>query len=139
MSIKCWFGLFCVVLLMISVTFSQTAAEKAAEEAATNWLGLIDSGDYGVSWEHAAQLFKSAISKEQWTEKISAVRAPLGKMNSRELKSASYQTSLPGAPDGQYVIIQYDSAFEHKKAALETITVMIDKDGQWRVSGYFIR
>jgi hypothetical protein len=34
-------------------------------------------------------------------------------MNSRKLKSATYKTSLPVAPDGQYVVIQYDSSFEH--------------------------
>ncbi len=139
MRLKCCVVIFCATLSITCAAFGQTAAEKAAEDAASNWLGLIDSGDYGASWDHAAQLFKNAVSKEQWAEKISGVRAPLGKMNSRELKSASYQTSLPGAPDGQYVIIQYDSSFEHKKSAVESVTVMMDKDGLWRVSGYFIR
>jgi len=138
MSAKC-IGILCIMLLVSCAAFSQTAAEKAAEDAASNWLGLIDSGDYGASWDHAAQLFKNAVSKEQWTEKISAVRPPLGKITSRELKSASYQTSVPGAPDGKYVIIQYDSSLEHKKSTVETVTVMMDKDGEWRVSGYFIR
>ena len=57
----------------------------------------------------------------------------------RKLKSREYATSLPGAPDGQYVIIQYDTSFEHKQAAVEIITPMLGGDGQWRVSGYFIR
>jgi len=29
--------------------------------------------------------------------------------------------------------------FANKKAAVETVTPMKDTDGQWRVSGYFIR
>ena len=33
----------------------------------------------------------------------------------------------------------YASSFEHKKAAVETVTPMLDKDGHWRVSGYFIK
>jgi hypothetical protein len=70
---------------------------------------------------------------------VAPVRDPLGKVLSRALKSATYTTTLPGAPDGQYVVIQYDTAFEHKKSAVETITSMLDKDGTWRVSGYFIK
>ena len=60
-------------------------------------------------------------------------------MISRKLKGAQYETSLPGAPDGEYVVIQYDTSFENKQSAVETITPTLDKDGQWRVSGYFIR
>ena len=31
-------------------------------------------------------------------------------------------------PDGHYVVIQYESSFEHMKAAVQTITPMLDKD-----------
>jgi hypothetical protein len=58
---------------------------------------------------------------------------------SRTLKSRQYAASLPGAPDGKYVVIQYDSVFENKKGAVETVTPMLDPDGTWRVSGYFIK
>ena len=48
-------------------------------------------------------------------------------------------TELPGAPDGEYVVFQFDTQFERKRAAVETVTPMRDPDGSWRVSGYFIR
>jgi hypothetical protein len=67
------------------------------------------------------------------------VRKQVGALVSRKLKSAQYATSLPGAPSGKYVVIQYDSVFQNKSDAVETVTPMLDKDGQWRVSGYFIR
>ena len=35
--------------------------------------------------------------------------------------------------------IRYRTAFEHKAEAVETVTPMLDRDGLWRVSGYFIR
>jgi hypothetical protein len=70
---------------------------------------------------------------------LQASRAPLGKLISRNIKSAVYKTSLPGAPDGQYVVIQFESSFEHKKSAIETVTPSLGDDGQWRASGYFIR
>jgi hypothetical protein len=37
------------------------------------------------------------------------------------------------------VSIQYETVFEKKPSAVETITPMLDPDGVWRVSGYFIR
>jgi hypothetical protein len=46
---------------------------------------------------------------------------------------------LQGAPDGKYVTIRYETVFENKASAVETITPMLDPDGIWRVSGYFIR
>jgi hypothetical protein len=36
-------------------------------------------------------------------------------------------------------VIQYESSFEHKASAIETVTPMLGDDGQWRVSGYYIR
>jgi hypothetical protein len=66
-------------------------------------------------------------------------RAPLGAVINRKLLSARAATELPGAPDGEYVIFQFSTTFEHKRAATETVTPMRDSDGQWRISGYFIR
>jgi hypothetical protein len=79
------------------------------------------------------------VTKEEWKSKLRASRDPLGKMLSRKLKGATYTKTLPGAPDGEYVVVQYESSFEHKQSAVETITPMLDKDGMWRVSGYFIK
>ncbi len=42
-------------------------------------------------------------------------------------------------PDGEYVVVQLETSFANKKAAVETVTPMLEKDGRWRVSGYFIR
>jgi len=116
-----------------------TAAEKAAQQSAQTWLALIDAGRYGQSWSEAAELFKQAVTQSQWENAVKTVRGPLGRLQSRNLKSASYKRSLPGAPDGEYVVIQYATSFESKNSAIETITPMKDKDGIWRVSGYYIK
>lgn len=118
---------------------SNPQAEKAAVAAADAWLKLVDAGQYAESWAEAAEYFKNAVSKEDWQKSMEPFRKPLGALVSRTLKSTDYTTTAPGAPDGQYVIIQYDSSFENKKSAVETVTPMLDKDGKWRVSGYFIK
>ncbi|MGD8439591.1 MAG: DUF4019 domain-containing protein, partial [Holophagae bacterium] len=85
------------------------------------------------------EYFRNAVSQEQWAKAAEAVRQPLGKLASRELKSAEFTTTLPGAPDGEYVVIQFTSTFENKTSAVETVTPMKDPNGSWRVSGYFIK
>lgn len=120
---------------------SQTATkpEDLAQTSAQAWLALTDSGKYPESWQEGSAYFKSAVSQAKWVEMVTPVRNPLGKVLSRKLKSATYTKTLPGAPDGEYVVLQYDTSFENKKEAVETIVPMLDKDAKWRVSGYFIK
>jgi len=126
-------------MLCGSLVMADQKGEELAAKAALKWLALVDEGKYSESWEEAAQLFKGAVTREQWGASLSSVRKPLGKLVSRTLKAKTYATSLPGAPDGEYVVIQYTTSFENKKAAVETVTPMLDKDGKWRVSGYYIK
>jgi hypothetical protein len=117
----------------------EPSKEKAATDAATSWLALVDSGQYGESWFQAASVFRNALSKEQWTSAMRSVRAPLGKVVSRQLKSASYTTKLPNVPAGEYVVLQFDTSFANASGMIETITPVLDTDGKWKVSGYFIK
>jgi len=110
-----------------------------AEAAALAWLALTDAGDYPRSWDQAAGYFQASISKPNWIHAVGNVRQPLGRLISRKVRSAKYTRSLPGAPDGEYVIIQYDTQFETKDGAIETVTPLLEKDGSWKVSGYFIK
>ena len=114
-------------------------AEDAAQQSAEAWLDLVDEGRYDESWEEAASLVKTAVTKDDWGRGIASARRPLGKLVSRIVKSRTYAETLPGAPDGRYVVIQYETTFENKKSAVETITPMMDSDGRWRVSGYYIK
>jgi hypothetical protein len=113
--------------------------EDLAQAAAESWLKLTDAGDGAASWEQAAKVFKNALGKEQWSRMLAGVRPPLGKVVSRKLASRQYGDNIAGAPAGKYVTIQYETVFENKSSAVETVTPMLDPDGVWRVSGYFIR
>ena len=110
-----------------------------AQKAAIAWLALVDHGDYAESWKQAAAIFRGSIDQDAWVSAVRGVRRPLGKVRSRSLKSATYATSLSGVPDGQYVVIQYDTVFDNKASSVETITPTLDRDQAWRVSGYYIR
>lgn len=110
-----------------------------AIESSKQWLEIVDSSNYVKSWEISSELFKKAITKENWEKALEQVRLPLGEMVKRELRTKEFKTSLPGAPDGEYVVIVYSTEFKNKENSYETITPMKDKDGKWRVSGYYIK
>jgi Protein of unknown function (DUF4019) len=129
----------CLVVFLASHAVAADKPEDAAQTAAESWLKLVDDGKYAESWEQAAKVFKGAVKQADWSQMVGSVRTPLGRLVSRKLKSREYTEKLPGAPDGKYVVIQYDSVFEKKASAVETVTPMVDPDGAWRVSGYFIR
>lgn len=126
-------------LLFCNASIAGDNKEERAVKASDAWLSLVDAGRYADSWENAAGYFRDSVSGAQWEQMLSAVRKPLGKVVTRKLKSKEYMTSLPGAPDGEYVVISYETSFTNKKSAIETVTPMLDKDGKWRVSGYFIK
>jgi hypothetical protein len=134
-----YLSLTILFLLVISVWAGQTEKEKSAISAAERWLSLVDNGKYRESWKEAAEYFRAAVDQIQWSKTLQAVRRPLGEVISRKIKSATYTTSLPGAPDGEYVVIKFETSFKNKRSAVETITPMMDRDGRWRVSGYYIR
>jgi hypothetical protein len=123
----------------LSAEPASDAKIAAAKIAAQSWLESVDQEKYAESWDAAAKGFQRAVSRDDWAKSVAGARAPLGKLVSRQLKSADYKTSLPGAPDGSYVVIVFGASFEKKKEAVETVTPMQDDDGTWKVSGYFIR
>jgi hypothetical protein len=129
-----------MLALVATLAFAHAAdSDQPAIDAANAWLALVDAGKYDDSWTSAASLFKNAVTKAQWTAQAKAARQPLGALESRKVSTRTTATSLPGAPDGHYVVIQYQSVFANKKTAVETVTPMLEPDGTWHVSGYFIK
>ena len=128
------------VILLLSVAASLRAVdppEKAAQAAAEKWLALVDAGKYAESWDAAAPFFRKALTKEQWVDAVGKARGPLGRLETRRLLGAKLVHELPGAPAGDYVVMQYEAKFPGQ-TAVETVTPM--KDGEaWRVSGYYVR
>lgn len=130
--------LLTVLIFVMNMAYSDAKVDEAIKSS-KSWLDLIDTAKYAESWQEASHLFKTAISKEDWNSTIKGIRASLGNTIERKLKSSEYRKTMPGAPDGEYVVIQYETSFENKKTAVETITPMLDKDGKWRVAGYYIK
>jgi len=115
------------------------SALARARVAADAWLALLDGTQYEASWDSAAALFRAAVSRSAWETALLKARAPFGPVRERTLLTAAYRTELPGVPPGQYVVMQYEADVTGGRKVVETVTPMIERDGRWRVSGYYIR
>ena len=116
-----------------------TQQETEALAAAQSWLSLLDSGDHAACWDASGKLLQTAMDRDTYITKMTSVMTPFGACKSREVLSKKYKTSLPGAPDGEYVVIQFKTSYEKKSKAVETVTPAKEEDGAWRVSGYYIK
>ena len=126
-----------VLLIFAAVLFAAPLNDQAASSGEA-WLGLIDNGKYADSWREASSYFRSRVPEKAWVSMVQGVRAPLGALVSRSQPSVTFAKTLPGAPDGNYALMQFQTSFQNKANAVETLTVMADGE-KWRAAGYFIR
>jgi hypothetical protein len=123
----------------LSVAGAEDSPEKAAQKAAEAWAPLWDAGRYDESYQELAEHTRKSFTKRQWFVYWSAVRKPLGKLKSRKPVGAKYIKSLPGVPDQEGAVLQYESSFENKESVVETFGMMREKDGIWRVADYLAK
>src|SRR5262245_27783298 len=125
----------CLVAALAGAAVAADKPEDAAQAAAESWLKLVDDGNYAASWDQAATMFKGAVTRADWVKIAGDQRIPLGKLVSRKLKSREYTENVPGAPEGRYVIVHYDTEFGQKASADEMVPLQADPAGVWRVGG----
>ena len=106
--------------------------------SARTWVLLLDQQRWSESWDAAGALFKSQMPKGRWASTIQPVRQPLGQMSSRTVRSAAKASSLPGAPPGDYEIVEFKTNFSQKRDAIETV-VLAREGSSWKIIGYFIK
>jgi hypothetical protein len=112
--------------------------EGAAQTAARAWLGYIDTGNYGESWETAATWFRASVTREQWEARVRTIQEPLGSPLSRELIAAKYTNRPPvGYPAGEYVVAQYRTIFAEDRRIIETLA-MVRGENRWSTAQYLI-
>ncbi|MCH4813440.1 DUF4019 domain-containing protein [Vreelandella neptunia] len=123
------------LLLLTTQAHSNT---NAAEAAAMAWLEAIDSGQYEQAWESSSSLLKRPLSPDMLKRTIGAARRDLGAVQSRRRVGVIRDTSMPGAPSGDYMVFTFQTQFENKPRGVETITPHLEGDA-WKVSGYYIQ
>jgi hypothetical protein len=131
-------------LIALSLALSAAQAPAPAQPSspavaeARQWAALIDQGRYPDSWTRGGTILKAQVTAAALQAAIEPVRKALGAVVSRTLKSETPTSSLPGAPPGDYDLIQFDTAFTGKTGAIETIVLAHEPSG-WKVDGWAIR
>jgi DNA-binding CsgD family transcriptional regulator len=121
-----------------AVRASETAVQSPAAAAARSWLLLVDAKRWEESWKQAGTLFQAQIGAEGWSAAVQPVRKQVGTLVSRKLKSATKHNSLPGAPAGEYEIVEFDTSFSTASSTVETVVLARESSG-WKAIGYFVR
>ena len=117
----------------------EASSIEAAQVAANNWLDRFDAGDAGTCWDMSSAAFRKAVTRDKWISDLQTVRETVGSIQQRDRKEARFTRSLPGAPEAPYVLMQNSVRYEKRGSGIETITMVRENDGAWRMAGYFIR
>jgi hypothetical protein len=115
------------------------SAVASAQRAADAWLRQVDGAQYGPSWDSAALAFQHAMTRAQWITTIQKAQGQVGPLGARSLQHGQYTTTVPNAPAGEYVVLQYRT--ESAVAGFVTETVVMVRDGArgWRTVGYTVK
>jgi hypothetical protein len=127
-----------IFILSLCISSFVSANESSGSAAAKEWLKIVDAGNYTESWQKSDSFFQSQLSQSKWDTALKGVRTPLGKVNSRAELGVKEYAALPGVPEGEYLVIQFQTDFQNKKSATETLTLS-KSSGQWLPVGYFIK
>jgi hypothetical protein len=132
-------GLLGVAALAATPVLAQDPRASVVAAAARDWLALIDRGDAKAARDRAAVKFREAAPEDRWAKALAAQRGPRGSVVQRTLASTRFEKGFPGAPEGEYAVLAFRTAFAKEAGGTETVTLEREADGVWRVVGYSIR
>jgi len=130
--------MFSIILGLVLAAGAEPTSEQPEMAVANSWVQLVDKQRWDDSWTAAGTLFKTQMPQTRWASTIASVRVPLGPVSSRVVRAVTKPKSLPGAPDGDYEVVQFDTSFANKAVSTETVVLSREATG-WKVDGYFIR
>jgi hypothetical protein len=112
--------------------------EQAAQRQALGYLGYLDQGRFADSYAYTGLLMRNQLDPQTYAAKIENMRSGVGALQGRQLIDANLVNSVPGAPEGQYIVVHYHANYLNLNDAVDTITLAFQK-GYWRVIGYYIK
>lgn len=116
-----------------------TDTEKSIETArktADDWMHLWDSGKYKESYAKLSSFTKEVFDEKTWSADRTTARKSFGKLKSRKIVQIQLIKSLPYIPDSSGAIFWYLSSYENQEKVFESFSVILGKNGTWRVANY---
>lgn len=118
---------------------STTEKITSAQDEAAHWLALIDQGQYAASWMDSGPLLKDIISQTEWVGAMNAVRRPFGNVLDRKKALNQSTSSLPNGTKGNFIMLTYTTKFSRNVTGTESLVLITNQLGQFRVISYSIK
>ena len=107
--------------------------DQAVEQAAREWLALVDARDWQASFDAMGPQMRQANTLEGWTAAAKQAHGSLGPAISRKLTSTRYVN----APPKGYREIVFATDFADRSEVIETVTLE-KQAGVWKVVGVML-
>ncbi len=128
------------VFLLCCLTSVATAElfSSAALLSAESFISSIDKSDFSTAYDSASTVLQLQSPQDQWVREQGLSFQLLGKAQERQLKTVRARDSYPGLPDGNYLIVCYQTRTEYKDEAIEVL-LLREQGPLWQVCKYSIR
>ena len=114
-------------------------AEELLLHDAEIFLTQLDQNQFSSAWQLTSPLFRMLTDEAGWKQKQQVLRQAYGPLKNRRFMRLSYRATYAHSPDGSYVIIQYQSQFEHKAETNETVVFSCQTDSDCDIREYVLR
>jgi len=118
--------------------------QREALNAAERWLVPVDAQRYADAWAMGAASLKATVGRNEFRDGMRDLRKEYGRVVLRKAEKLAYLGAPPspeegGTKEGAQMSILFDTKFVRNRQATEELLMELEKDGLWRVAGYFIR
>jgi hypothetical protein len=118
---------------------AESYSKDQLREEAIIYLELLDQGRFAEAWQVMLPIFQALEPRVQWHNRQQAIRAAYGALEFREFFLIEYRDHYILSPDGEYIIVQFKSSFQHKAATTETIVLDCSTSTECSIREYIIR
>lgn len=124
---------FCLLLSApLNGTWAETGDlcdQQQATATARRFLEHLDRQEMETAWLLMTPHFRDLHDALTWQEEQQTLRRVYGPLISRNSKAFSCRETFYHAPDGNYAIIQFDTSFQNKSSATETVIIDLKESG----------
>ena len=135
--------LFLAGSLNASAETSNFISADAALLESEHALEMIDKGRSADVWDASSSVMKGSVTREDFASSTDTDRLQSGPIKTRTWLSVSQVQYTPenpqGQPPGSYMNIAYLSLNSLDKKFRELISLRLEADRTWRVSGYVLQ
>ncbi len=132
------FFLLPALLLGLHLTVFAEIPSSAALTKAERFVGILDSRNYDRAYLQTSDLLKLRTPQTEWIRQQEIAFQLLGDVRERQLSTVKARAVYPGLPDGNYLIVCFETRTAHKVKAIEVV-LLKEEETDWQVCNYSIR